>query len=86
MAGSVSISKPNRSEASLQPELLKKSVSEFRLNITREVRMRRLRLETPSKNAQLSYGWSVPRAWQAVSRRLRGTPWMEKIRIFYIAM
>jgi len=48
MAGSVSISKPNRSEASLQPQLLKKRVSEFRLNITREVRMSQLRLETPS--------------------------------------
>ena len=33
MAGSVSISKPNRSETSLQPQLLKKNVSEFRLNI-----------------------------------------------------
>jgi len=50
MAGSVSISKPNRSEASLQPHLLKKSVSEFRLNITREVRMSQLRLETPRLN------------------------------------
>jgi len=48
MAGSVSISKPNRSEASLQPQLLNKSVSEFRLNITREVRMSQLRLETPN--------------------------------------
>jgi len=48
MAGSVSISKQNRSEASLQPQLLKKRVSEFRLNIMREVRMRQLRLETPN--------------------------------------
>jgi len=47
MAGSVSISKPNRSEASLQPQLLNKIVSEFRLNIMREVRMSQLRLETP---------------------------------------
>jgi len=45
---SVSISEPNRSEASLQPQLLKKSVSEFRLNSTREIRMSQLRLETPS--------------------------------------
>jgi len=50
MAGSLSISKPNRSEASQQPQLLKKSVSEFRLNITREVRMSQLRLETPSRH------------------------------------
>jgi len=50
MAGSVSISKPNRSEASLEPQLFRKSVREFRLKITREVRMSQLRLENPSTN------------------------------------
>jgi len=52
MAGSVSFSKPNGSEASLEPQLFRKSVREFRLKITREVRMNQLRLENPNSDVQ----------------------------------
>jgi len=48
MARSVSLARPDRRETSVEPQLFKKSVSEFRLKSTREVRMNQLRLESPS--------------------------------------